>query len=169
MVKSKMMEKQRRKSISFEYILLTFFFVGKIPFAPGTFASLFSIPLIWFAREFAPWGKIYVVDLFMLSVLFVLSIYLSSKVRKFWSERDPSQVVLDEVLGMTVALFLLPHSPLSYISAFLLFRLFDVVKIPPSNFFDKMENPIGIMLDDVIAGIYSNLLTRLLIMWYPNA
>lgn len=156
----------KKEHISFEYVLLTFFFVGRIRFAPGTFASLASLPLLWFIREFAPEGKIYVVDFSVLLVLFVLSIYLSGKVRKFWEEKDPSQVVLDEVLGMSVAIFLLPHNPVSYVSAFLLFRIFDVVKIPPANFFDKMEKPIGIMLDDVVAGIYSNLLVRLVMILF---
>ncbi len=162
----KTMEERRKKYTSFEYILLTFFFVGRIRFAPGTFASLVSLPIFWFIREFVPEGKIYLADFSVLLVLFALSIYLSHKVRKFWEERDPSQVVLDEVLGMAVAIFLLPHNPVSYVSAFLLFRFFDVVKIPPANFFDKMERPIGIMLDDVVAGLYSNLLVRLILLLF---
>jgi len=150
--------------LKLKYLLLTFFFVGRLPFAQGTFASFFSLPFFWLIRSFAEnLGLLYFADFALLLSLLTLSIYLTLSVRKLWSERDPSEIVFDEVLGMFLSIFLLPSNLTYYIVAFFLFRFFDIVKFPPANFFDRMQNPIGIMLDDVVAGIYSNLLTRIII------
>ncbi len=76
---------------------------------------------------------------------------------------DPSVVVIDEIVGMWVTLFLLPLDLLTVLTSFVLFRMFDVLKPPPARQVENVPHGWGIMLDDIIAGIYANLGTRLLL------
>ncbi len=73
--------------------------------------------------------------------------------------RDQNQIVIDEVLGMLVScipiLFVEEYSILHFALAFVFFRFFDIVKVPPTRFFDRMKNAFGVMMDDVVAGIYA--------------
>lgn len=77
---------------------------------------------------------------------------------------DPAEVTIDEVVGMWISLFLLPKSFLVAISAFFIFRFFDIVKPYPARKFDNMHGGFGIMMDDVIAGVYSNILLQLALL-----
>ena len=81
------------------------------------------------------------------------SISLPEPLKKiFW----PSSIVIDEVAGMFVALAFVPHTALAYFGAFVLFRLFDIFKIFPANYIDKnLKNGYGVIMDDIIAGIYT--------------
>jgi phosphatidylglycerophosphatase A len=76
---------------------------------------------------------------------------------------DPSIVVIDEIVGVWIALFLLPKSVTAIVIAFLAFRLFDIVKPFPAKQLEQLPNGWGIMLDDVAAGIYANLMTRVIL------
>ena len=73
---------------------------------------------------------------------------------------DPSIVVIDEIVGIWISLWLVPYSRVAIVVAFVLFRLFDIVKPPPARQLERIPNGWGIMLDDVAAGIYANLATR---------
>jgi len=130
-------------------LVATFFYVGKLPVAPGTFGSLVAL-IIWL---FLPITAS--VQLSMLILLFILGIYSSHKVAIYLQVHDPSEVVIDEVVGMGISLFMLPHNIVLYVIAFLLFRLFDILK--PSFIYQVQDLPggWGIMLDDVIAGIFT--------------
>ena len=130
-------------------LVATFFYVGKLPVAPGTFGSLVAL-IIWL---FLPITAS--VQLSMLILLFILGIYSSHKVAIYLQVHDPSEVVIDEVVGMGISLFMLPHNIVLYVIAFLLFRLFDILK--PSFIYQVQNLPggWGIMLDDVIAGIFT--------------
>jgi phosphatidylglycerophosphatase A len=74
---------------------------------------------------------------------------------------DPSTVTIDEVLGMWVSLLFLPKTLLLAVGAFIIFRLLDIVKPWPARFFDRKQGGWNIMLDDVVAGIYTNLVLQL--------
>lgn len=76
---------------------------------------------------------------------------------------DPAEVTIDEVLGMWVSLLLLPKSLLIALSGFFLFRVFDIIKPFPARKFDSMHGGLGVMLDDVISGVYTNLLLHLFV------
>lgn len=80
---------------------------------------------------------------------------------------DPSIVVIDEIVGMWIALFLLPKTVIAYALAFVLFRLFDVLKPQPAKALERLPGGWGIMLDDVVAGVYANLGTHLLLLLLP--
>ena len=130
-------------------LVATFFYVGKLPVAPGTFGSLVAL-IIWLFLPITASAQ-----LSMLILLFILGIYSSHKVAIYLQVHDPSEVVIDEVVGMGISLFMLPHNIVLYVIAFLLFRLFDILK--PSFIYQVQDLPggWGIMLDDVIAGIFT--------------
>ena len=125
----------------------TFFYLGKLPFAPGSWGSLGAL-LLWL---FLP--VTFSVQLSVIIILFVLGVYSSSRMAKYLDDHDPSEVVIDEVVGMGISLFMLPHSPGLYFLAFILFRVFDILK--PSFIYriQNLSGGWGIMLDDVLAGL----------------
>jgi len=142
--------------------LSSFFFVGYIPFASGTFGSLAAFLLYFFVIP----DDIYVlsgVSIFLI----IIAIYLSSKAEILFNKKDPSEVVIDEVAGYFIAVLFLPKSLINGAIAFVFFRIFDIFKPYPANLIDeKMGGGCGVVFDDVIAGIYANaaaqILTRLL-------
>ena len=125
----------------------TFFSLGKLPFAPGSWGSLGAL-LLWVLLPVT-----FSVHLSVIIILFVLGVYSSNKMTKYLKDHDPSEVVIDEAVGMGISLFMLPHSFGLYLLAFGLFRIFDVLK--PSFIYRVQDLPggWGIMLDDVFAGI----------------
>lgn len=142
------------------YTWATWFGSGYCPVAPGTAGSLAAIPFVWW---FATQGFI---PLFLFAVFtFFTGLAVSRFVMKDRNSSDPQLVVIDEVCGQAISLFLIPSYELSTINfkssviiliSFGFFRLFDVWKPWPASFFDgKMHNEWGMMLDDVAAGIYA--------------
>ena len=127
----------------------TFFYLGKLPFAPGSWGSL-GVLLLWF---FLPVS--FSIQLSVIVFLFVLGVYSSGRVAKYMNDHDPSEVVIDEAVGMGISLFMLPHNFGLYLLAFVLFRIFDVLK--PSFIYRVQDLPggWGIMLDDVLAGLFT--------------
>ena len=127
----------------------TFFYLGKLPFAPGSWGSLGALAL-WL---FLPLS--FSVHLAVILILFILGVYSSNKVAEEMDDHDPSEIVIDEAVGMGISLFMLPHSLGLYILAFILFRFFDIFK--PSFIYRIQNLPggWGIMLDDVLAGFFT--------------
>jgi len=125
----------------------TFFYLGKLPFAPGSWGSLGAL-LLWLILPVT-----FSVHLSVIIILFVLGVYSSSRMVEYLDDHDPSEVVIDEVVGMGISLFMLPHSLGLYLLAFILFRVFDILK--PSYIYRIQNLPggWGIMLDDVLAGL----------------
>jgi phosphatidylglycerophosphatase A len=140
------------------FITLTFFGVGKIPIGQGTVASLIS-GILYFS--FISGNKF--LEISINFFVLVISFLLIKKVRIFWKDNDPHEVVIDEIAGMFLSLLLLPKSFLVFVSAFLIFRFLDITKIPPIIFFDRMKSPYGILLDDIVGGIIANFIVRLLL------
>ena len=125
----------------------TFFYLGKLPFAPGSWGSLGAL-LLWLLLPVT-----FSIHLSVIVILFILGVYSSNKMAKYLDDHDPSEVVIDEVVGMGISLFMLPHSPGLYLLAFILFRVFDILK--PSFIYriQNLSGGWGIMLDDVLAGL----------------
>lgn len=92
---------------------------------------------------------------------FVVACYVAGAAESIWGEHDSSHIVLDEIFGMIAALFLLPSGWLWTVAAFALFRLFDILKPWPASSFDRMSGGGGVMLDDLAAGIYANLVLQI--------
>ena len=135
-------------------IASTFFYLGKLPVAPGSFGS-FAALLLWL---FLPLD--YSIQSMAVIIFFIIGIISSSKIAKELNDLDPPEIIIDEVVGMGIALFMLPHNLILYSLAFIIFRIFDIFK--PSFIFtiQKLPNGWGIMLDDVMAGAFTWLICQ---------
>ena len=145
----------------FSEIIGTMFYIGKIPFAPGTWGSLVAL-LLWYLI------KPKIIDpLFLLITggLFFIGIAVSEIITRELENHDPKEIIIDEWVGMWIALYLVPHSLFWGLVSFFLFRFFDIFKPGPVQIMDDIHSPIGVMLDDVVAGILALLVTQSL-MYY---
>lgn len=136
--------------------------LGLAPRAPGTFGTLLGIPIFWLCRDFG-W-PLYVTLLFL---IFVIGVWSAQRAEKDLGRHDAGQVVIDEVLGYMVTMFLAPALPLNWLWGFVFFRLFDIVKPWPVSWADKkIPGALGVMADDVLAGLYAWLVMRLAFMLF---
>lgn len=137
--------------------IASFFYVGFIPIIPGTFGSLASF-LIYFLLQLVPGWQFY-----LGAIIFIIGIGIWSAGRAEHDSRivDPSFVVIDEVAGQLITLFLIPLTWTNLVLGFVIFRAFDIIKPFPARRAEKLPGGWGIMLDDVLAGIYGNLLLQL--------
>ncbi len=129
--------------------IATLGFVGKLPTFPGTWASLVTLCL-WI---FIPVNIF--IQLTIILILIIIGFYASDVTSKLLNKKDPSEIVIDEVIGMSIALFMVPPNLYLYILAFILFRLFDILK--PSFIFhvQNFKGGWGIILDDILAGLFT--------------
>lgn len=142
----------------FARLICSVFYLGCGPLAPGTIASFIAVPVyLWTYTR---------VDIYLLLFVAVtaLGFALSGRVEKSLGEKDPSIVVIDEVSGAFIAFFMLPATFPVLITAFFLFRAFDMFKIYPANRFEKIQGSVGIMMDDIVAGVYTNLIMHLALL-----
>lgn len=133
-------------------VIATWFGVGLLRPAPGTLGTIAAIPF-GFAINY------YSHPVFLLAAALILLLGSSKAVHRFGKkvgETDSSSIVVDEVVGMWIAGAAAFTNPALWLLAFALFRFFDIVKIWPASFFDKkVKNGFGVMMDDVVAGIYA--------------
>ena len=127
----------------------TCFYLGKLPFAPGSWGSLGAL-ILWL---FLPLN--YLIHSLVIIIIFIIGVHVSETVAKIMDDHDPSEIVIDEAVGMGISLFMLPHSLVLYFLAFFIFRAFDIFK--PSFIYRIQNLPggWGIMLDDVLAGLFT--------------
>lgn len=164
----------KTKNITDDNLKLNFFavafnsalFTGYIPFASGTFGSAFALLFLLIPG----FDNIFVVSTVSL-ICILISLATSKSILLKYGD-DPSVIVIDEVIGMwiTVLTFYILSgdsgnlSIITVIILFLLFRFFDIVKIQPARYFDKMKNIFGVIMDDVVSGVYAGLLSYLIIL-----
>jgi len=133
--------------------------LGYAPVAPGTFGTLAGIPCFFLLAPL-PW------HLWLLSwtALLFLSFWVAGEAGRHYGVVDDGRIVIDELLGYLATVALLPFSWTAAIAGFFLFRLFDITKPPPARWFDReLKNGFGVVLDDVVAGIYAAIALRLLL------
>jgi phosphatidylglycerophosphatase A len=155
-------------------------FVGYVPWASGTFGALVGCAVLLLLSVWRP-----AVLLPMVVLTFLAGVWSADAVARYEGHRltqaaartkerfqpghqaapDPSIVVIDEIVGMWIAVLFFPRSLLVLGIAFVLFRLFDIVKPPPAAWFERIPHGWGIMLDDVVAGVYANLSTHVLLIF----
>jgi len=135
----------------------TFFGVGYTPIAPGTFGSAAGL-LVWWILPASP-----TVQLVAIVTIFVVGSWAGSVAERHFGRTDPGQVVVDEVMGMLITLFMNPVGWRGVLAAFFLFRVFDVIKPYPSNHLERLHGGVGVMADDGMAAIYANLALRVLL------
>jgi phosphatidylglycerophosphatase A len=147
----------------FAILLATAGYAGYFPFAPGTAGSLVGLVVYAAIR----WTDRLWVEGIILLVAFAAGTWAADRAEEQLG-KDPSVVVIDEVLGMLVTLAFLQVTLAGAAVAFLIFRVFDVLKPYPAGRLEHLHGGPGIMLDDVMAGIYGNLTMRLLIVVFPG-
>jgi phosphatidylglycerophosphatase A len=138
-------------------VLASGFGLGHSPLAPGTVGTLAAVPfaLLWSALP--PIG-----GLAVLLLAVPLGAYICDRAEAADGGHDPGWIVLDEMVGFWVAVAWLPPGWGSYLAAFVLFRLFDILKPPPVRWVDgNLPGGWGILLDDVVAGVFARLLLAL--------
>lgn len=133
-------------------IIATVFGIGYFPKAPGTAASAFCLAFFWFIPGIPPFYLAMVII-----GLFFVGVWSSTRAEKIWGH-DPSYIVIDEVVGQLITIAGFEKHISIVIGAFILFRLFDIVKCFPINYAEKLPKGWGVMLDDVAAGILAHLI-----------
>jgi phosphatidylglycerophosphatase A len=136
-------------------------YVGFVPFAPGTFGSLLALPLV-FGVARLEWPPAAIAVLVAATVL--LSMPICGRAGRLFGQTDSSRIVLDEICGMLVAAAWLPPTFTALALAFVAFRFFDILKPFPAGYFDRhVKNGVGVVADDLVAGIYAQLVVRMLV------
>jgi phosphatidylglycerophosphatase A len=145
-------------------LLATVGYVGHFPIAPGTAGSAAGLLLFALLRM----AGSFPLEAAVLLALLAVGCWAGSVAEAHYGRTDPGYVVLDEVVGMLVTLLLVPVSPSGAIVGFFLFRLFDIVKPFPARQCERLHGGLGIMADDVVAGIYGNLALRVVLLLAPS-
>lgn len=135
----------------------TGFYLGKIPFMPGTFGTLLGIPVTWLFLMGSPNFYLFACILFLGFSVLIAELY-----ERYFHAHDPGEVVIDEVLGYAISMAWLPATWQSFIAAFVVFRFFDILKPFPINYVDrKIPGGLGTILDDVAAGLVTNFVLQI--------
>ena len=141
-------------------LIATGFYSGYLPKAPGTWGSLVGVLLVFLLHALSL--QIY---LSVIAGLFIVGSFVAGEAEKILDNRDPGVVVIDEIVGILITMIAAPVTPLTMALGFILFRIFDIAKPFPVNFFDQhFHGGLGIMLDDVVAGIYSLIIMQLIFL-----
>lgn len=165
-IKRKKIINPDHKVDGFSELFSSVFLIGHIPVASGTFGT--AAGMIFFLFDIF---NTYVILVPMIIICFVVGVITSNRMRERYGH-DPSVVVIDEVVGVWIAmLFVLPMMNFVdfYIQClilgivFITFRFFDIIKVWPSTYFDKKDNGYGIMMDDVIAGLYAGVFSFIIV------
>jgi phosphatidylglycerophosphatase A len=142
--------------------LATGAYTGYSPVAPGTAGSVVGLIIGYFFC--APmWQHEPMIFAAILAAAYVPACLIAGRAEQIFGEHDSSKIVLDEVLGMIVTMFLNPITWPSLLGGFVLFRIFDIIKPFPASLIDrKMPGGPGVMLDDLFSAIYANIVLRIL-------
>jgi phosphatidylglycerophosphatase A len=159
---------QERTKTAWAWVAATFFGVGFLPGGPGTWASLVTAVVWYVVARSATLGLIGVsVYTIVAAILVTLAgIPAASVVEKESGKQDPGHVVIDEVAGQLTTLILIPAEVWHVVLAFALFRFFDILKPPPVRWLEKLHGGLGIMVDDVGAGVYALVVGVIVHHWW---
>lgn len=139
------------------HVIGTGFYTGYAPIAPGTAGSLLGLLLYWAI----PNSDSVFLSL-VIAVLFIAGVWAASRIEKETRIQDNGIIVIDEIVGMFITVFLLEKTVLWLVIAFFLFRFFDIIKLFPARTSERLPGGWGVMMDDVVAGMYSALSLRCL-------
>ena len=140
--------------------IATVAYCGYFPIAPGTVGSaagLVVYALVW-------WTGSPVVEAALIVLLFAAGVWAGTTAERYFGGIDPGPVVIDEVVGMLIALAFIPVGWSAALAGFFLFRVFDVVKPYPARALERLHGGFGVMADDAMAAIYANVSLRI-VMW----
>lgn len=138
-------------------------YVGYIPIASGTFGSAVAIPLFWGFHHLG----VASVPLYLLTFVAAVAAacWIAGEAEKHLDEHDSGKIVIDEVVGYLAATLFIAPTLTNSIAAFLIFRVLDIVKPFPAGYIDKnIPGGNGVVLDDVVSGLYSNVILQILLL-----
>jgi phosphatidylglycerophosphatase A len=141
----------------------TGFGVGYLPRLPGTAGTLLAVPLSVGVNAIAAISL--PIALLTLAAAICCAIWLSTRAALILEQRDPPVIVIDEIVGFMIANLMAPRNVMLLGVAFLLFRFFDIAKVYPLSSLEKLPGGAGIVLDDVMAGLYVFGILRLVLLW----
>jgi len=146
-------------------IIATFFGSGLAPKAPGTFGSLAAL-IIGVALEYYRGTIILAASA---AICLIIGTWATHVYIKATNQEDPKEVVIDEVVGMWLTLLIFPNTYAGIAIAFISFRFFDIIKPWPVSYFDKkVKNAFGVMMDDVVAGLYPAIIIYIIMFIAPT-
>ncbi|MCB9361788.1 MAG: phosphatidylglycerophosphatase A [Flavobacteriales bacterium] len=137
---------------------------GFSPFAPGTAGAIVACIILWLIEQLKLFSTYSISYLLLIISCTTLGVISTNYLEKHWG-KDPSKVVMDEVIGMWITMVFVPFSYLNVLMAFILFRFFDIAKPLGIRKLEKLPGGIGVMADDILAGIYANLVLQLIIVF----
>ena len=150
----------------FRNFLVSVGFIGYFPIASGTVTSIFTAALYFFLiPPLSPAGNLLLIGILLLvSLVFVPIIKSAEKDMG----HDSRKITIDELIGFCFAVMFLPHTLMVFIYALVLFRVFDIVKPTPINQLQNLPHGWGVLADDIVAGIFSNIIIQILIIFFPH-
>lgn len=143
----------------FVKIIATGFGLGYTPIISGTIGSLLGILLFYIMLLFEV--PVFI-SVFILILLFFLGLITSTKAEKIFNKKDPRQIVIDEVVGCLLYVLLIPYNIWYIILGFIIYRFLDIIKPYPANWVQRLHGGWGIMLDDIVAGLYTGVIIRII-------
>ena len=146
----------------FHQFVATGGYSGYFPKTPGTFATFIGILLYYPMVSFSP-----LIQIVMILSLFSLGVWSSFSVEKALGQTDPGIIVVDEIVGVWISLYLIPFHWNFLLAVFILFRFLDIKKPFPIVQIQSLKGGWGVMLDDCLAGLMTNLLLRLILYFWP--
>jgi phosphatidylglycerophosphatase A len=141
-------------------VLATGFGSGFFPVAPGTAGTIVAVPLAFLTL--GPLSGRLVAQAVVVAIVVALAVWSADAAAPTFGLKDPGQIVVDEIAGYFVSVAFLPVGVVTLLAGFALFRLFDIVKPPPCRWAESLPGGLGIVADDLLAGVYSNLAIRIL-------
>ena len=143
------MARKCEREASLSRLVATLGGLGRVPLAPGTVASLIAVLAYFLFYRLNP----YVPALFLL-LLIPLAIWSSGKYEAGTNRQDPPEIVVDEWVGQFICFIGVEPTPGALVSGFFLFRIFDIIKLPPIQRLERLSGGVGVVADDVVAGIF---------------
>ena len=143
--------------------LATAGYTGYFPVAPGTVGSLVGLGIYALMR----WFEGGLLQGIVLATVVVLGVWSSTEAERYFKCEDPGKIVIDEVAGMLLTLIWIPATFFGVVAGFILFRFFDIVKPFPIRLVERFPEGWGVMADDLVAGLYSHMVVRLLACAIP--
>ena len=138
--------------------------LGYSPIIPGTIGSLLGILIFFILIQF---NVPLLISGCIIAALFFLGVITATKAEKIFNKKDPGTIVIDEVVGCLVYLYVIPLEIWCIILGFIIYRILDIIKPFPAGSAEELRGGWGIMLDDLIAGVYTGIIINI-ILWLKN-
>lgn len=138
-------------------VISTFFYIGFLPLIPGTFGSIAGLFLFYLVKDSAVTYALVTVSLLILGFL------VSGPTEKLLNKKDARCIVIDETSGMLLSFMFIPYDIRLAVIGFFLFRLLDSLKPYPAGPLQELKGSIGVMSDDIIAGLYTNIILQIVV------